>query len=254
MQKSPLFGEQTANLTLTARHARADVLYKSLGALVDANLDSYVLGADASIGPVASQLAYRWTQDNIDNLPTLLTTRTRGLTFGLNLPTPTLFDNIADQLWLPNVSYALERVHQQAMNTPNPELSGFDDPSQLPDQVTQPDALDFGWTGEHWEFSYRLSYSREDNRQPGREQADFDTLENRVSLGLRPSDTLNLMLGLGRNRKQDQEQALASYSIDYSFGLEGHAAAAGRSVHQIHWCWTLEGPLGSGAARRCAAE
>ncbi len=220
LQESTLFGEQPANLTLTARHAHADALYKSLGAYVDANLDSYILGADASIGQVTGQLAYRWTQDNVDDLPTLLTTRTRGLTFGLNFPLPGLFAESAYQGWLPNLSYALERVHQQATNIPDPELSGFDDPSQLPDQVTRLDALDFGWTGERWDFGYRLSYAREDNRQTGRERADFNTLEHRAQLGFRPSETVNLMFGLGRNRQQDREQGLVNYSTDYSLGLD----------------------------------
>ncbi|MEZ5584918.1 MAG: hypothetical protein R3F37_21035 [Candidatus Competibacteraceae bacterium] len=157
LQDEPVFNDTPVALTATLRYAYADALYRSLGTYLDANLETYTAGLDGRIGDVGAQLAYTWVQDNVDDIPTLLTTRTRGLTFALNVPFKTLFgDPENPSWWIPDAAYALERVHQQAVNTPDPELSGFDDPSQLPDQVTRVDAFDLIWAGERWDFSYRL--------------------------------------------------------------------------------------------------
>jgi hypothetical protein len=221
LQDEPLIADTPVALTATLRYAYADALYRSLGAYLDANLESYIVGLDGRIGDIGAQLAYTWMQDNVDDIPTLLTTRTRGLTFTLNVPFKTLFgepDNPA--WWLPDAAYAMERVHQQAVNTPDPELSGFDDPSQLPDQVTRVDAFDLTWAGERWDFAYRLALADEDNRQQGREQADFKTREHGVVLGWRPWDTLNLSFGVGRTRYHDREQRRTRYTDDYSIGID----------------------------------
>ena len=221
LQGEPLFGDTPVSLTSTLRYAYADALYKSLGAFVDANVEVYTAGLDGQFGDVSTQLAYNHSQDNVDDLDTLLTTRTRSLSFSLNMPTQALFGNPDNpQLWWPDVTYALERVHQQAVNTPDPELSGFDDPSQLPNQITRVDSLDFTWFGEQWDAGYRLSLSDEDNRQTGREQADFTTLEHSVNFGFRPLTDLNLSLSAARVRNHDNEQSLVSYSNTYTFGLD----------------------------------
>ncbi|MEZ5590737.1 MAG: hypothetical protein R3F53_08535 [Gammaproteobacteria bacterium] len=208
-------------LTSSLRYAYADALYNSLGAFVDANLALYTLGLDGQFGPVGTQFAYTHAQDNVDDLDTLLTTRTRSLTFALNLPLQSLFGAAEEpQWWWPELAYTLDRVHQEAVNTPDPELSGFDDPSQLPDQITRLDSLDFTWYGEQWDASYRFSIADEDNRQTGREQADFTTLEHAVNIGLRPINDLNLTLGTAYLRNHDREQSLVNYSNTYTFGLD----------------------------------
>ncbi|MCP5424758.1 MAG: hypothetical protein H6970_06775 [Gammaproteobacteria bacterium] len=221
LQDEPLIADTPITLTATLNYAYADALYRSLGAYVDGNLEVYSAGLDGRIGDIGAQLAYRWTQDNVDDLSTLLTTRTRGLTFALSIPFKTLFgDPENPNGWLPDASYALDRVHQQAVNRPDPILSGFDDPSQLPDQVTLVNALDLAWAGERWDFTYHLATADEDNRQAGREQADFKTLENGVVLGVRPWDTLNLSFGIGRTRVHDREQDLTRYTDNYSVGMD----------------------------------
>ena len=221
VQSEPLFGETPVSLTSTLRYAYADALYNSLGAFVDANLEIYTAGLDGQFGDVSTQLAYTRSQDNVDDVATLLTTRTRSLIFSLNAPMQTLFGDLENpQLWWPDVTYALERVRQQAVNTPDPELSGFEDPSQLPDQLTQVHSFDFTWFGEQWDASYRLSLSEEDNRQTGRELADFNTLEHSVNFGFRPLSDLALNLGASRVRNHDREQSLVSYSNTYTLGLD----------------------------------
>ena len=145
----PVFNETPVALTATLRYAYADALYRSLGTYLDANLETYIAGLDGRIGDVGTQLTYTWGQDNVDDIPTLLTTRTRGWIFALSVPFKTMFGNPeSPSWWIPDAAYALERVHQEAVNTPDPELSGFDDPSQLPDQVTRVDAFDLIWAGQ----------------------------------------------------------------------------------------------------------
>lgn len=222
LQQQPVFGEQLMNLSLNAGHSYADALYRSMGAFVEANQKLYRISADANIGWIDAQLGYSWRQDNVDDLPSVLTTRSRGLNAMVNVPLTRPFSEYSIAVWLPDVTYSLDRVHQEAVNEPDPLLSGFDDPSQLPDQVARMDALDFSWNHSRWNALYRLAHSDEDNRQPGREQADFNTLENRLQFGLQATDTVNVNWGVGRNRTADREQQAVRYTTDYSVGLNWH--------------------------------
>ncbi len=219
LQQQPVFGEHLMNLSLNAGHSYADALYRSMGAFVEANQTAYRISADASIGLIDAQLGYSWRQDNVDDLPSVLTTRSRGINAMVSTPLSSLFSASSLAAWLPDVTYSLDRIHQEAVNEPDPLLSGFDDPSQLPDQVTRMDALDFSWNHSRWNTLYRLAHSHEDNRQPGREQADFNTLENRLQFGVQATDTVSVNWGLGRNRTADREQQAVRYTTDYSVGL-----------------------------------
>ncbi|MDZ7653704.1 MAG: hypothetical protein U5L03_14715 [Burkholderiaceae bacterium] len=88
-----------------------------------------------------------------------------------------------------------------------------------------------------WTLSYGATYADQDNRQVGRENADFTNSGHQVSVSVRASDTLNLSLGFNRARNYSRERDLATYTnggnggIDWQFAQRWSVAASvGRTL------------------------
>jgi hypothetical protein len=62
------------------------------------------------------------------------------------------------------------------------------------------------WTQPKWRASYRLSLSRQDNRQIGRENADLNFLSNAFGFGLSPNPHWNVGADLNLERGENKEQ------------------------------------------------
>lgn len=221
LQDVEMFGDQFMSLTATARHDYGDALYRSLGAFSEANLRKTIVGLDANLGDLSAQLSYIHAQDNVDDIPTLLTTRTKSWNFALSLPKFYWASGEGEtQWWLPDVTYTFEHVRQQAVNDPDPEQSGFNGGSHLPDQVTRIDGIDVNWYGDFWSFGYRFSYSNQDNRQVGRENDDFKNLENGINFSFQAQEGLNLNFGFSRIRNNDIAQGVVAYSKSVNVGID----------------------------------
>jgi hypothetical protein len=65
--------------------------------------------------------------------------------------------------------------------------------------------LGLDWQGARWRASWRMDRSRQDNRQPEREQADFHDRAQTVSLGFTPLASLSLGLDLTSSRARNEE-------------------------------------------------
>lgn len=277
MNWSPLsylqFGDGwTANLSLSASHDQADPLYQSIGAFVsgDQRNDRYSLSASLGISDL--NLSLSRARDNLDNLANLLTTRTRqrggSLRIGLDRLGWLRLESWGGSL-LPGLDLSWDRTHQFAANDPAAEDSGFNGGSHLPDQVTERRAVGLSWNFARASLSYRRDLSEQDNRQTGREDADFDNRSNSISLSLRPWDRLSLDLNLSDSDNQDLGAALTRENRSNSASLNwqitdngalsarwfnsndedslGNAEAENRSS-ELNLNWNLRIPLGGARA------
>lgn len=207
-----------AGLRMTVRHQRVDPLYRSIGAAVNADQEINTLVLDGQLGVSSVQLQHSVARDNLDDAPSVLTTRTRDTMLNVAAPIAQLVSgNETPSPWWPaSASYAYQRNHQYGINLP----IGFDDPaSQIPDQKNYLHNVSFSWSGEIWDLSYSYSRSFQDNRQPGRAEADFKNYEHGVTLGLRLSDKLHVAPGISRVRARDVENAITTktWSPNFSF-------------------------------------
>ena len=208
-------------LTLTAslRHERVAPLFRSLGASLSADQRVSRAALGAQIAGAQLQLTRQQQQDNLENIATLLTTRTNTSALNASMPLPQwLGANAKTSLW-PALSYQWQHVQQVAQNAPVTDDSGIA-ATHRPDQLNRQHQLGFTWAREIWSWNYSVSASQQDNRQVGRERADFATLGHQLSTSLRASDTLNLTFGVQRNRNFSREKELVSYSNTGTAGCD----------------------------------
>ena len=172
-----------ANLTATLRHERVDPLYRSLGAAVQANVLQNVLEVSGGLGPLAVQGSHARTEDNLDDLASVLKTFTRVTSVNAVLPVGSLFSASKPSPWLPQLTWTLSRTHQFANDVP--ENSDFTE-THAPDQVSRNQSVDGQWMIGKWKAGYRYNLSRQDNRQLGREKSDLGNLAHNVAAGFSP--------------------------------------------------------------------
>jgi len=189
-------------LALTARHERVDPLYRSVASPQSrADLLQNGLQMDLSLGAVSAQLVHTQGHDNLDRISTILTTLTRSTTVNLALPLNQLF-GAQPRIWLPMITYGLARIHQFGDSVPT--LGGFT-PTFVPDQASTNHTLGLVWQAPQWRVLYQLNRSGQDNRQQGREAADFVNQIHVVSLGFTPLRSLDVGLDAGFERAENRE-------------------------------------------------
>lgn len=212
-----IWGERTFSLTLTGRHEKTEPLYRSLGAFVTPDQLFSEIASEAFIGDVGLRFHYSWTEDNLDDIPTILKTKTKNTGSDLNIPLSSYFQQYSYAKWIPvNLGYGVNRIHQFGDNKPLFEDSGFED-SSIPDQVTTSHYVTSQWSIEKWTFGYQFNYSFQDNRQPGREKADFKNTTHSIILGFQPLDVLNFNIGLSETDAENKEIRLTSTTRNFTF-------------------------------------
>ncbi|PCJ50566.1 MAG: hypothetical protein COA74_01960 [Gammaproteobacteria bacterium] len=204
------------NLTLNANSSSTDPLYQTLTAFVQANIENNLLGAQYQVGSVSGNLSTRSSRDNLDNLVSLLTTETKNDSFSANMPLAQILSSDEDiytnKTWLPSLNYSFQQTHQYAINSPGANISGFNGASHLPDQLTTNHSLASNWQFEHYSLSLQSNYNQQDNRQIGRELADFSNLRHAASVNIQQGNTTSWSFSLGKNRLYDLENNKKQYS------------------------------------------
>ena len=217
-------GESTpVNLTAAVRHSRVDPLYRSVAALVQADQLQNTFELTGGIGQLASQFAWADGHDNLDRLPSLMTTTTRTATWTSALPLASLREEPA--AWLPALTVTLNWQHQAGDGLPQDSL--FDSLSHVPDQTNSGQTVALEWVGERWRAGYQLNRTLQDNRQPGRELADFETLVNTVGVGLLPRPSVELSVDLSLEDAENREAAATD--LTRRIGLSGSWRPAART-------------------------
>jgi hypothetical protein len=189
-------------LTLAAsfRHQRIDPLFRSVAASSQADLQENALGLTGTLGQLALQATLGRSHDNLGALPTILTTRTRAGSLNLALPLGFVAGSLST--WYPTLTYGLTRMHQFGTGIPvNSDFSA----SHVPDQFSTNHSLGAQWQARLWHAGYQLGRSSQDNRQTGRETADFGNLTQAIAFGVTPLASLDLGLDLGFERADNKE-------------------------------------------------
>ena len=203
-------------LRLALRHSLVEPQFRSVATYARADFEENSASLAGNLGPVAVQLSHARAADNLDEIPSILETKTRRSSLNLALPFSQLVRRQeGGAVWLPVLTYGYDHTHQFGAGLPLD--SGFA-PSHVPDQVSASQSLGLDWQGGGWRFGYRLSHSDQDNRQPDRENDDFTSLNHGLSLGLVPHPRLDLALEYARERAaalaQDRVDSTDRWALD----------------------------------------
>lgn len=209
----PLGERFTTRWTLGYHHGLVEPQYRSVAAFVQADRRDDLVQLTGALGPAAVQLAHSRSRDNLDDVPSILTTRTRTDVASVSVPLAQIRGGAG--AWLPVVSYSWQRTHQKGDDVPVD--SGFD-PSHVPDQVSRTQGLGLDWGGAVWRLGYRFDGSDQDNRQPGRELSDFETRVHSVSGGL---SWTRVDVGLDVSEERSRNVERGERTTTRRYGLNG---------------------------------
>lgn len=168
---------------------------------------------------LSAQVARR--ADNLDRIASVLANQTDERSVSLRVPLePWFVEAGAPAPRWPTLALTWQQVHQRAASTPSTADSGIA-ATHRPDQHNQSLQFDVAWVVGPASLAYGLARSAQDNRQVGREQADFHTLGHRVSGSGPLSDAWRVNLELHRSRQRSVEEQRTRRTTGASFGLEG---------------------------------
>ena len=184
LQNYALTETQTATVTVQLRHERVDPLFRSVGAYSQADRLFNQVEVQGVFGQATVQAVHARSEDNLDEIPSILKTLTRQSRFNARVP---LTDDPAE--WLPTLTYSVDTTHQFGDSLP---IGGGFNESHVPDQFSSNQLIGVEWQQALWQASYQWGRSNQDNRQPGRETADLKNFTNLVTIGVSPGGQVNL--------------------------------------------------------------
>ena len=206
------------NLRAIAHYEYAEPLFKSLGAsfLADQQLTRY--SAEARAGEIALTLVGSEKNDNVKTIPTILKTGTYEKLAQLTVPWPSVFGTAEKPATLlPQMQLESRRVRQYTLRIPDGTNARS---SFWPDQINYSHKAALNWNHEPYSVSYTFEIGDQDNRQPGREAADFLIHTHGITVAWRVNDKLNLNLGYNRSRNYSYEKSQATYNNGGTAGIE----------------------------------
>ncbi len=212
----PLDGKRKLSLNANLRVEQADPQFGTIGATVNADRLQAQYGLNAKIAGANIQLQQTNFEDNIVNIPNLLKTKNRSTIVGLTFPLQSFLE-IKNPL-LPTVSYNYQQTSQLG-SIAAPASGGFTLASQIPDLSSSIHKLGLSWDTPGIVFNYKFSSAFDDNRQIGRETADFRRLNHQVSVDLKPSPELRFNLGYNFTNSFNNEQNLTRFTNSPTLGV-----------------------------------
>ena len=217
------------SLSLLLDWRRIDPFYQSIAADITPNEDRKSLGLEGRWKRLAWQAELAQSEDNLSQLPNVLKTLTRERRVSASLDL-TGEDGKGD--WMPSrLGLEWSYQHQFGDNLP----VGFDPDSHVPDQIDEQQGLDLEWSMSAGSLQLRLARSTQDNRQPGRDQADFENREISLSMNAAIRDNLGLELAWAQVMAEELELALERRSREWLLGLD--------SSFNEHWSASLNWSL-----------
>jgi hypothetical protein len=216
----PVWRDRTASLTFFGNFERVDPQYKSLGAFTNSDHQTPEVGFRSDLSGASLEFRYRRDRDNLDDIDDILETKTREYHFLSYWPLPYMVGGYQRPLrWLPSLNYSYDRVRQFGANDPDPFTSGFA-PSSIPDQRSTLHQVMATWQFDYWSFSYRYFNSDQDNRQEGRENADFKENSHDVTASVQPHETLFVNASGRYSDQRAQDINLTRRLLSGAFGLD----------------------------------
>lgn len=240
LQDRKVFRTVPVTLSLSLNHERVDPLYRSVGIYTQSDMARNGLGVNGNIDVVSVQVAYGRTTDNLDDVASLLTSRTRSASAMLGAPLASLLRVTRRAELLPTLMYGVQRMHQFGAGIPT---GGLYTASDIPDQLSLAHDAGLQWQVKQWQVAYRVNMSDQDNRSPGHTLADFTTRTQGVTIGVTASSSLTLGLDLGLERQENKE--LSQVNHVRRAGLTGNWRAT--SLTTLDGSVTISGTKDPGA-------
>jgi hypothetical protein len=208
LQHRPVVRGVPVTLNVTMRHEQVDPLYRSVALFLPSDMARNGIDLGGTVDAVSVQAAYARGTDNIDDIASLLTNRTRQSSLTVGAPLAAMLRVTQRPALWPTVSYALQRMHGFGAGVP---VGGVYTAFDIPDLLSTVHDASAQWQVRNWQVAYRVNASCQDNRQLGREHADLTAQTQAVTLGVTLGATASMTLDLGRERQENREFSLVNH-------------------------------------------
>lgn len=196
-------GKKTAlNLSVGSQIERVEPLYRSVAAYAQADVFRRSFDLNGSLGPLNLQLTHLRMEDNLGNISSILSTQTEQSGANASLDLASLISSPKARPWIPSMTATFNRTHQFGEGIP--EDSGFN-ATHIPDQISTNATAGLNWSFSRFRVGYQWNRSEQDNRQPSRERADFDSGNNGLTLTFTPVQSVSIGLNLSRDEQHSLE-------------------------------------------------
>ncbi|MCB1051241.1 MAG: hypothetical protein KDC71_11635 [Acidobacteria bacterium] len=212
-----MLANQPFSLSVETSFEQVDPLYRSLASFTQSDRRTVQASLQTVWGLFSWQNRYQKIRDNLDDIPSILTTHTRRWDSQLSLPIRDLW---LQKAFMPNLMVGWQQTHQFGAEIP---INGDFNQSHIPDQVLGQFQWGLQWQGAKWSAGYQYNGDSTDNRQLGREQADFQNAVHNFNLTLFPNPKFQLSLNATRGRSRNDE--LMSHDTTQNYGSQ--------------WQWTI---------------
>jgi hypothetical protein len=200
-----LWKEKKLKLTGTYRHEEIAPLFRSIGAFTQADRRKNQYEITGNFGELNFGFGNLRERDNLDDIASILKTLTHRNNVLIGIPLNSFFTGEKSIKWLPTVSYTFDVTHQFGAFLPTAGL--FTDLSQVPDQKSYNQAFNAQWAiSDNLNIGYVHTRAFQNNRQPGRENADLASASNGITVSYKPFNSLGLDFDFARERQKSFEQ------------------------------------------------
>jgi hypothetical protein len=209
-----LGGRRTARMTVGVTHERVDPLFRSVASFARADRLQNSVDVRGDVAGIGIGASHTRSENNLDEIPSILKALTRRTSVDLRVPVATVL-GARPSPWWPSLRYRIDRTHQ--FGAAVPAAGGFD-PSHVPDQLSDNQTFGADWRWSRVAVGYQFGRAFQDNRQPGRENADLRTLSNGVTVSFTPVRRIslgaNVSLVTAENLERDETDRTNRYSAN----------------------------------------
>ena len=186
-------------LSATYRYEELQPLFRSVTAYLQADRRQHQFELTGGFGDISFTLGNMRDRDNLDEIPSILKTYNRNNNVNINFSVGTLFNQSKPSKFLPRVGYTVTTIRQFGAFLPSE--GGFNEVSEVPDQASRNHNIGLNWQfSQSFSFSYQHQRSLTDNRQTGREQADFRNTNHGFSFNFKLLKNLSVSANTGINQ------------------------------------------------------
>lgn len=244
LQGLELWREKKLKVTGTFRHEEIEPLFRSLAVATQADRRQNQFEVSATFGEINFAYGNLRDRDNLRHIPSILETINHRRNIVVGVALNSFFTPKKPNPWLPRIGYTFDQTHQFGAFFP---VDGdFRDPSQIPDQENFSHNFNADWQlTSRLRVGYRHNRAFQNNKQPGRERADFLTEVNAVNVGTTFFKSLDWNFDISHEQLKNFEQPRTDRTLRIGSGLMWRTPFLKNSTFNANFSTTFSGDTGN---------
>ena len=211
----------TSEISLEA--GRYDPQYRVLSGFFGADQLFWRSSLAGRIDSVSYGFNASTSRDNLDEIPSILITRSDNINLAITMPLDEIFYGIeppSSSDWLPAFNYNYTYTGQYGISNPvNDPLSLFTADNQIPKQYSNTHNVGFTWDYGNLTSTMSLTNSLQNNEQLGRENLDSHVNSLDFSVAYKPIESITLSPRINYVVSMDQSTSISQSNMQHGLDI-----------------------------------